>query len=85
LTELLPFQCLVHEITQDFKTDLRFKLSTVMALQEATEVYLISLFEDTNLAAIHTMCITIQLKDLALAHRLWEESNHRFGVLFDVV
>jgi hypothetical protein len=56
-----------------------------MALQEATEAYLISLFKDTNLAAIHTMCITIQLKDLALAHRLWEESDHRFGVLFDCV
>jgi histone H3 len=48
---------------------------TVMALQEATEAYLISLFKDTNLTAIHTMCITIQLKDLALAHRLGREQS----------
>ncbi|KAJ7706904.1 hypothetical protein B0H17DRAFT_1192463 [Mycena rosella] len=34
---MLPFQHLIREITQDFKTDLCFQLSTVMALQEATE------------------------------------------------
>jgi len=36
-----------------FQTDLRFQSSAVMALQEAAEAYLVSLFEDTNLAAIH--------------------------------
>ena len=35
------------------QTDLRFQSSAVMALQEAAEAYLVSLFEDTNLAAIH--------------------------------
>uniref|UniRef100_A0A3Q3B737 Core Histone H2A/H2B/H3 domain-containing protein n=1 Tax=Kryptolebias marmoratus TaxID=37003 RepID=A0A3Q3B737_KRYMA len=40
----LPFQCQVQEITQDFKTDLRFQSSAVMAPQE---VYLVRLFEDT--------------------------------------
>ena len=46
------------------QTDLRFQSSAVMALQEAAEAYLVSLFEDTNLAAIHAKRVTIQPKDL---------------------
>jgi len=46
-----------------------------MALQEATETYLVSLFEDTNLATIHTKRVMIQPKDLALARRLWGERS----------
>ncbi|KIK18161.1 hypothetical protein PISMIDRAFT_684455, partial [Pisolithus microcarpus 441] len=65
LIRKLPFQRLVREIAQDFKTDLRFQSSAVMALQEASEAYLVSLFEDTNLAAIHAKRVTIQPKDLA--------------------
>jgi len=43
LIRKLPFQRLVREIAQDFKTDLRFQSSAVMALQEASEAYLVSL------------------------------------------
>ena len=70
LIRKLPFQRLVREIAQDFKTDLRFQSSAVMALQEAAEAYLVSLFEDTNLAAIHAKRVTIQTKDMSLARRL---------------
>ncbi|XP_032740590.1 uncharacterized protein LOC116883526 [Rattus rattus] len=52
LIRKLPFQRLVREIAQDFKTDLRFQSSAVMALQEASEAYLVGLFEDTNLAVM---------------------------------
>nr|XP_048284050.1 uncharacterized protein LOC125396246 isoform X2 [Myodes glareolus] len=55
LIRKLPFQRLVREIAQDFKTDLRFQSSAVMALQEACEAYLVGLFEDTNLAFVFTM------------------------------
>ncbi|XP_059197221.1 uncharacterized protein LOC131977797 [Centropristis striata] len=55
LIRKLPFQRLVREIAQDFKTDLRFQSSAVMALQESSEAYLVGLFEDTNLCAIHKM------------------------------
>ncbi|XP_056604171.1 uncharacterized protein LOC130420702 [Triplophysa dalaica] len=55
LIRKLPFQRLVREIAQDFKTDLRFQSSAVMALQESSEAYLVGLFEDTNLCAIHAM------------------------------
>jgi len=75
LIRKLPFQRLVREIAQDFKTDLRFQSSAVMALQESAEAYLVSLFEDTNLAAIHAKRVTIQPKDLALARRLRGERS----------
>ncbi|XP_048013592.1 uncharacterized protein LOC125246659 [Megalobrama amblycephala] len=53
LIRKLPFQRLVREIAQDFKTDLRFQSSAVMALQEASEAYLVGLFEDTNLVVLN--------------------------------
>ena len=49
-----------------------------MALQEASEAYLVSLFEDTNLAAIHAKRVTIQPKDLQLARRLRGERASSF-------
>uniref|UniRef100_A0A8D3DG34 Si:ch211-113a14.27 n=1 Tax=Scophthalmus maximus TaxID=52904 RepID=A0A8D3DG34_SCOMX len=61
LIRKLPFQRLVREIAQDFKTDLRFQSSAVMALQEASEAYLVGLFEDTNLCAIHAKRVTIMV------------------------
>ena len=53
LIRKLPFQRLVREISQDFKTDLRFQSATVLCLQEAAEAYLVRLFDDANLCAIH--------------------------------
>ena len=52
LIRKLPFQRLVREIAQDFKSDLRFQGTAILALQEAAEAYLVGLFEDTNLCAI---------------------------------
>ncbi|GFP84870.1 histone h3.2, partial [Phtheirospermum japonicum] len=59
LIRKLPFQRLVREIAQDFKTDLRFQSSAVAALQEAAEAYFVGLFEVTNLSAIHAKRVTI--------------------------
>ncbi|XP_046885273.1 histone H3.3-like [Hypomesus transpacificus] len=70
LIRKLSFQRLVREIAQDFKTDLRFQSSAVMALQEASEAYLVGLFEDTNLCAIHAKRVTIMPKDIQLARRI---------------
>ena len=70
LIRKLPFQRLVREIAQDFKTDLRFQGSAVLALQEASEAYLVGLFEDTNLCAIHAKRVTIMPKDIQLARRI---------------
>ncbi|KAL5730546.1 5-hydroxytryptamine receptor 2A [Ranunculus cassubicifolius] len=70
LIRKLPFQRLVREIAQDFKTDMRFQSSAVAALQEAAEAYLVGLFEDTNLCAIHAKRVTIMPKDIQLARRI---------------
>ena len=73
-TELLirkkPFSRLMREVAQDFKTDLRFQPQAIAALQEASEAYLIGLFDDTNLCGIHAKHITIMPKDLQLARRI---------------
>lgn len=61
LIRKLPFQRLVREIAQDFKSDLRFQSSAIGALQESVEAYLVSLFEDTNLCAIHAKRVTIRM------------------------
>ena len=70
LIRKLPFQRLVREIAQDFKTDLRFQSAAILCLQEAAEAYLVGLFEDTNLCAIHARRVTITPKDLQLARRI---------------
>ena len=66
----LPFQRLVREIAMEYKGELRFQSSAILALQEATEAYLVSLFEDTNLCAIHAKRVTIMPKDMQLARRI---------------
>ena len=70
LIRRLPFQRLVREIAQDFKTDLRFQFNALDALQEASEAYLVGLFEDVNLLAIHGKRVTIMPKDIQLARRI---------------
>ena len=66
LIRKLPFQRLVREIAQDFKTDLRFQSAAIGALQEASEAYLVSLFEDTNLCAIHAKRVTVRRENFVL-------------------
>ena len=73
LIRKLPFSRLVREVTQDFKTDLRFQAQAIMALQEAAEAYLVGLFDDTNLCAIHAKRVTIMPKDMQLARRIQGE------------
>ncbi len=75
LIRKLPFQRLVREITSDFETDLRFQSTALLALQEASEAYLVGLFEDTNLCAIHAKRVTIMPKDMQLARRIRGEKG----------
>jgi histone H3 len=75
LIRKLPFQRLVREIASEFKNDLRFQSSAVLALQEASEAYMVGLFEDTNLCAIHAKRVTIMPKDMQLARRIRGERS----------
>ena len=77
LIRKLPFQRLVHEIASDSEvinsplcSKVRFQSAAIMALQEAAEAYLVGLFEDTNLCAIHAKRVTIMPKDIQLARRI---------------
>ena len=70
LIRKLPFQRLVREIAQENKADLRFQSTAIAALQEAAESYLVTLFEDTNLCAIHAKRVTIFPRDMQLARRI---------------
>ena len=72
----LRFSRLCREVLQDMgkevcnKPDWRMTLSSLMANQEAAEAYLVGLFEDTNLCAIHAKRVTIFPKDIQLARRI---------------
>jgi len=73
LIRKLPFQRLVREVAQDFKRDLQFQGSSILAAQEASEAHLVGLFENANLCAIHAKRVTIIDKDLQLVRRIQGE------------
>jgi histone H3 len=70
LIRKLPFQRLVREVTGEIFPQFRMQSAALSALQEASEVYLVGLFEDTNLCAIHAKRQTIMAKDMMLARRI---------------
>ena len=69
----IPFLHLIQEVAQDFKMDLRFTADATYTLQCASEDYLVRLFKDSNLCAIHAKHVTILPKDIQLAQRIWGE------------
>ena len=76
LIRKLPFQRLVWEIAQNLtKADIRFQSGAIMALQEASEAYLVGLLEDSNLCAVHAKRVTIMPKDIQLACCIRGERN----------
>ena len=82
LIRKLPFQRLVREIANDplvipgnMVGKLRFRTDAIKALQESCEAYLVGLFEDTNLCAIHAKRVTIMPKDIQLARRIRGERD----------
>jgi histone H3/H4 len=70
LIRVRPFQRLVRELSQDFKSDVRFQARALLALQEASESFVVQLFEDTLMCAIHAKRVTIFPKDMQLARRI---------------
>ena len=70
LIKCLPFQRLVRETVQLFKTEVRFQAATLDALQEAAEAYLVGLLEDANLCCIHSRHVTLMPKHIQLAMRI---------------
>lgn len=76
LISKLPFSRLVREIALSLlplnqqAAGIRWQSHAIMALQEASEAFLVHLFEDTNLCAIHAKRVTIMQKDMQLARRI---------------
>jgi len=75
-----PFARLVKEIAQGFKENIRMNTMTIEALQTATESYLVSLYEDTQLCAIHARRVTVMAKDIELARRIKGDYKADIGV-----
>ena len=75
LIRKLPFQRLVREIMIEFKNDARIQASALVALQEAAEAYIVGLFEDGNLEAIHAKRVTVMNKDINIARTIRREVN----------
>ncbi|KAJ7833047.1 hypothetical protein B0H14DRAFT_3871770 [Mycena olivaceomarginata] len=69
------FQRLVKEIAEDYQPDVRFQPSALVALQEATEDYLVSVFEDSIQVAQHTHQETIQPRDMVLVLTVHGDSS----------
>ena len=69
LLKKLPFQRLVREIAQEFKTSMRFQMAALGVFQEAAEAYLIEIFKEANLYATHAKRVTIMQRDIQLARR----------------
>ena len=70
-----PFARTVREICGDVSNrgaELRWQSTAIEALQEASEAFLVRLFSDSNLCAIHAKRVTIQPKDIHLVRRVWE-------------
>ncbi|KAK1962518.1 histone H3-like centromeric protein cse-4 [Colletotrichum sublineola] len=73
LLRQLPFSRLVREIAESVRPRgeaMRWQSQAIQALQEAAEAFLVHLFEDTNLCAIHAKRVTIMQKDIQLARRI---------------
>ena len=90
-TELLirkiPFQRLVREVCVDVKKmlglgyDLRFQSTALLALQEASEDYLVTMFHQSNGICLHANRVTLQVKDILLWKRLTNNVSYFFKVI----
>lgn len=77
-----PFHRIVREVTQEVLCakaaagddvdipNVRYQTAALMAIQEAAEAYLVELFEDSNLCAIHAKRVTLMPRDVQLCRRL---------------
>ena len=80
LIKWTPFQKLIREISQEYRicpdgpgtpsVQVRFQSTAIATLQEAAENYIVGLFEDVNLLAIHARRVTIMPRDIRLALRI---------------
>ena len=56
--------------------EVHFPSTAIAALQEAAENFIVGLFEDVNLLAVHARCVTIMPQDIQLALRIKGDHYH---------
>ncbi|GBG34750.1 Histone H3 [Hondaea fermentalgiana] len=72
LIQKLPFARVVKEETERYtqSQEFRWQSEALTALQEAAEAYLVSVFQDANLCALHAKRVTLMVRDIQLARRI---------------
>jgi len=76
LVPRLAMARLVKEIGDEVAPErMRWEENALLAVHEAAEAYLIGLFEDANLLAIHGKRVTITGRDMQLALRIRREKG----------
>ena len=86
LLKRTPFQKLIREISQEYRicpdeqgtpsVQVHSQSTAIAALQEAAENFIVGLFEDVNLLAVHTKCVTVMPRDIRLALRIRGDHYH---------
>ena len=86
LIKMSPFQKLIREISQEYRVcpdgpgtpsiQVRFQSTAIAALQEAVENFIVDLFEDVNLLAVHAKRVTVMSRDIRLALRIKGDHYH---------
>ena len=80
LIKRTPFQKLIREISQEYRVcsdgpgtpsiQVQFQSTAIAAPQEAAENFIVGLFEDVNLLAVHAKRVTVMPRDIRLALRI---------------
>lgn len=81
----MPLRRLIREVAQPYKEELRFSRTSMDALQEASESYLVQLFSDANNCAIQHGRVTIEPHDMRLAMAMRHDHNLPQVVLLDPI
>ena len=77
---------MIREISQEYhvcpdgpgtpSVQVRFQSTAIVALQEAAENFIVGLFEDVNLLAVHAKRVTVMPRDIRLALRIRGDHYH---------
>lgn len=78
-----PFQRLVRDICRGIDNELRFQANALVALQEASEAYIVGVLEDAGTCALHAKRVTVMKADMQLARRMRGDANHDYRDLVE--
>ena len=65
----------IREIAQSINPNLRFRSDALSAIQEAAEAFIIKLFKESNLLALHRKRVTVELCGMQLVCHFMDRHN----------